>query len=232
MPHKLTKRQKLQKTLLDATKQYPLPEAIALVKQCALKKFDESVDLAIKLGVDPRKADQMIRGSCELPHGTGKTVRVLAIAKGEKAAEAKAAGADQVGAEDVIEKIQGGWLDFDRVVATPDMMGQIGKIGKILGPRGLMPNPKTGTVTLEVGKVITRIKAGQVEFRVDKAGIVHVPVGRASFEPKKIEENVQTLVDTIKRMRPATAKGVYIKGVTLASTMGPGVALDAQALLD
>jgi len=230
MARKLSKRQKEQRRVVAPGESHSLPEAIELLKKTASSKFDESVDVAIKLGVDPRKADQMIRGSCELPHGTGKSVRVLAIAKGEKAAEATEAGADHVGAEDVIEKIQGGWLEFDRVVATPDMMGQVGKVGKILGPRGLMPNPKVGTVTMDVGRVVSQIKAGQVEFRVDKAGILHVPVGRASFEPAKLEENVKALLETVKRLRPASAKGMYLKGMTLNSTMGPGIHLDAQSM--
>ena len=225
---KLSKRQKAAKTLIDREKKYTVPEAVGIVKKAATTKFDESVDLALKLGVDPRKADQMIRGSCNLPHGTGKTVRVLVLAKGAKAKEAEAAGADYAGAEELIEKIQGGWLEFDRVVATPDMMGHVGKIGKILGPRGLMPNPKVGTVTQDVGKIVSTIKAGQVEFRVDKAGIVHVPVGKASFDENKLADNVNALLDTIKRMKPATAKGVYLKNVTISSTMGPGVPLETS----
>jgi large subunit ribosomal protein L1 len=228
---KLSKRSKSWQGLVEPDRKYTLKEAVALAKQSASVKFDESVDVALNLGVDPRKADQMIRGSVELPHGTGKTVRVLAIAKGAKAAEAAAAGADHVGAEDMIEKIQGGWMEFDRVVATPDMMGQVGKIGKILGPRGLMPNPKVGTVTTEVGKVVTSIKAGQVEFRVDKAGILHVPVGRASFAEHKLEENIANLVDTVRRMRPSSAKGTYLKGITVSTTMGPGISLDTTSFL-
>lgn len=229
---KLSKSQKSAREILEAGKRYPLNEAIGLVKKLASSKFDESVDVALNLGVDPRKADQMIRGSCELPHGTGKTVRVLVIAKGEKAAEAERAGADHVGAEEIITKIQQeGWLEFDRVVATPDMMAQVGKIGKILGPRGLMPNPKVGTVTQDVEKVVTKIKAGLVEFRVDKEGTLHVPCGRASFEEEKLAENISTLVDTVKRMRPASAKGTYMKGLTVSSTMGPGVPIDHIALV-
>jgi large subunit ribosomal protein L1 len=221
------KRLKDTRKGLEPGKRFQLDEAVKLVKQTAKVKFDESVDIAMKLGVDPRKADQMIRGSCELPHGTGKAVRVAVFAKGDKAKEAEEAGADIVGAEDLVEKIQEeGWLEFDRVVATPDMMGQVGKIGKILGPRGLMPNPKVGTVTTDVGKVVRTIKAGQVEFRVDKAGIVHVPCGRASFDEAKLLENITTIIDTVKRMRPSSAKGTYMKGVTLSTTMGPGVQLD------
>ena len=223
---KPTKRQKSARELIDREKRYALGEAIDLLKQCAAPKFDESVDMAIRLGVDPRKADQMIRGFCELPHGTGKSVRVLVLATGEKLAEAKDAGADHYGGEELVEKIQGGWLEFDRVVATPDMMAQVGKVGKILGPRGLMPNPKVGTVTFDVKKVVSTIKAGQVEFRVDKAGVLHVPVGRMSFDNKKLEENVQALVDTVRRMRPASSKGTYMMGITLSPTMGPGISLD------
>jgi len=227
-----SKRQKAWVEYFDTDKHYAVKEAVALVKKAATAKFDESVDIAFNLGIDPRKADQMIRGTVELPHGTGKSVRVLVIAKGAKATEATEAGADFVGAEDMIEKITGGWMDFERVVATPDMMGQVGKIGKILGPRGLMPNPKVGTVTMEVAKTVRSIKAGQVEFRVDKAGILHVPVGRASFEDQMLEENIVNLVDTIKRLRPATAKGTYVKSITLASTMGPGISLDTTSFLN
>lgn len=223
---KATRRGKATKGLIEPGKRYELGEAIDILKKTAAAKFDESVDMAIRLGVDPRKADQMIRGFCELPHGTGKSVRVLVVAKGEKLTEAKDAGADHYGGEEIIEKIKGGWLDFDRMVATPDMMAQVGKVGKILGPRGLMPNPKVGTVTFDIGKVVTTIKAGQVEFRVDKSGILHVPVGRMSFDNKKLEENVQALVDTVKRMRPASTKGTYMKGITINATMGPGVPLD------
>jgi large subunit ribosomal protein L1 len=227
---KLSKRRKASRELLEPGKRYPLAEAIDILKKSQPPKFDESVDMAIRLGVDPRKADQMIRGSCELPHGTGKNVRVLVVAKGDKLTEAKEAGADYYGGEEMIEKIQGGWLDFDRVVATPDMMAQVGKVGKVLGPRGLMPNPKVGTVTFEIKQVVTGIKAGQVEFRVDKAGILHVPVGRMSFENKKIEENVMVLVDTVKRMRPSSTKGTYMKGMTLNGTMGLGVPLDVVSI--
>jgi large subunit ribosomal protein L1 len=227
---KLTKRQKAAKAIIEREKKYDIPEAVELVKKCAASKFDESVDIAIRLGVDPRKSDQMVRGSCAMPHGTGRKVRVLVIAKGAKAKEAEQAGADFVGAEDMIEKIAGGWLDFDRVVATPDMMGQVGKVAKVLGPRGLMPNPKAGTVTQDVTKVLANIKAGQVEFRVDKAGILHVPVGRASFEQNKLVENIATLLDVVKRMKPSSAKGVYLKTGTLSSTMGPPVPLDPGAM--
>lgn len=223
---KTTKRGKTAKELIEPDKRYELGEAIDILKKTAAAKFDESVDIAIRLGVDPRKADQMIRGFCELPHGTGKSVRVLVVAKGDKLTEAKDAGADIYGGEEIIKKIQGGWLDFDRMVATPDMMALVGKVGRILGPRGLMPNPKVGTVTFDIGKVVTTIKAGQVEFRVDKSGILHVPVGRMSFDNKKLEENTKALVGTVMRMRPASTKGTYMKGITINATMGPGVRLD------
>ncbi len=220
------KKYRKVRELIDTTKKYLLDEAIEKVLATHYANFDESVDMAINLGVDPRKADQNIRGSVVLPHGTGKTVRVLAIAKGEKAKEAQEAGADYVGAEDVIEKIKEGWLDFDKVVATPDMMGQVGKIGRILGPRGLMPNAKTGTVTFDIGKAVKDIKGGKVDFRVDRAGVVHIPIGRVSFGPEKIKDNFAAVAETILRMKPASAKGTYVKGVALSSTMGPGVRLD------
>lgn len=227
---KLTKRQKVAKTLIEREKKYEIPDAVDIVKKCATVKFDESVDIAIRLGVDPRKSDQMVRGSVAMPHGTGRKVRVLVLAKGAKAKEAEQAGADIVGAEDLIEKIAGGWLEFDRVVATPDMMAQVGKVAKVLGPRGLMPNPKAGTVTQDVAKVLASIKAGQVEFRVDKAGILHVPVGRASFDKAKLVDNITTLLEVVKRMKPSSAKGVYLKTGTLSSTMGPPVPLDPGAM--
>jgi len=227
----VSKRQKTARALFEREKRYGVEEAVAIVKKAATAKFDESVDIAIRLGVDPRKSDQMVRGSCAMPHGTGRNVRVLVLAKGAKAKEAEQAGADMVGAEDMIEKISGGWLDFDRVVATPDMMGQVGKVAKILGPRGLMPNPKAGTVTQDLAKVIANIKAGQVEFRVDKAGILHVPVGRASFDQQKLVENISTLLEVVKRAKPSSAKGVYLKTATLSTTMGPGVPLDPVAMM-
>lgn len=227
----VSKRQKTAKALFEREKRYEIEEAVAIVKKAATAKFDESVDIAIRLGVDPRKSDQMVRGSCAMPHGTGRKVRVLVLAKGAKAKEAEQAGADLIGAEDMIEKITGGWLDFDRVVATPDMMGQVGKVAKILGPRGLMPNPKAGTVTQDLAKVIANIKAGQVEFRVDKAGILHVPVGRASFDQNALVENISTLLEVVKRAKPSSAKGVYLKTATLSTTMGPGVPLDPVAMM-
>ncbi len=224
------KKYKKAKELVDTTKKYQLDEAIDTVLKTHYAKFDESVDIAINLGVDPRKADQNIRGSVNLPHGTGRTVRVLAFAKGEKAKEAQEAGADYVGAEELIEKIKEGWLDFDKVVATPDMMGQVGKIGRILGPRGLMPNAKTGTVTFDIGKAVKDIKGGKVDFRVDRAGVVHMPIGRVSFGPEKLKENFSAVAETILRMKPASAKGTYVKGVALSTTMGPGIKLDPSEL--
>ena len=228
---KKSKRMRAWAESVDRSQAMPLKDAVETVKKTSGAKFDESVDIALRLGVDPRKADQMVRGTCALPHGTGKMVRVLALAKGAKATEAEEAGADIVGGEEIVEKIKGGWLEFDRVVATPDMMGQVGKVGKILGPRGLMPNPKSGTVSMDIGAAVKSIKAGQVAFRVDKAGIVHVPVGRASFEPEKLEENITVLVETVKRMRPSTIKGVYLRGITLNTTMGPGIRLDPQSFI-
>ncbi len=224
------KKYRKVKELVDTTKKYQLDEAIDTVLKTHYAKFDESVDIAINLGVDPRKADQNIRGSVNLPHGTGRTVRVLAFAKGEKAKEAQEAGADYVGAEELIEKIKEGWLDFDKVVATPDMMGQVGKIGRILGPRGLMPNAKTGTVTFDIGKAVKDIKGGKVDFRVDRAGVVHMPIGRVSFGPEKLKENFSAVAETILRMKPASAKGTYVKGVALSTTMGPGIKLDPSEL--
>ncbi len=210
----------------DKHQPLPLTEAIALVKRMATSKMDESIDVAMRLGIDPRHADQQVRGTVILPHGTGRTVRVLVFAKGEHAKEAQEAGADFVGAEDLVEKIQGGWLDFDRVVATPEMMGQVGRLGRVLGPRGLMPNPKLGTVTFEVGRVVGEIKAGKVDFRAEKAGIVHSSVGRASMEEKQLEENVAAFVETIFRLKPSAAKGRYLKSMFISPTMGPGVRVD------
>jgi large subunit ribosomal protein L1 len=205
---------------------YPLQDAITLLQETSYVKFDETVDVAIRLGVDPRKADQMVRGTVLLPHGTGKSVKVLVFAKGEKEKEARDAGADYVGAEDLVEKIQNGWLEFDKTVATPDLMGLVGKIGKILGPRGLMPNPKLGTVTFNVRESIEDLKKGKVEFRTDKAGIVHVPVGKRSFDVQKLSENILALMDTIIRMKPSASKGVYLKNIVLSSTMGLGIKVD------
>lgn len=211
---------------VDRNQRYQLEDSLKLVKETARAKFDETVDLAIRLGVDPRQADQNIRGTVALPHGMGKTVRVLAFAKGEKEREAQEAGADFIGSDELIKKISEGWLDFDKAVATPDMMAAVGRIGKILGPRGLMPNPKTGTVSLDIGKAVREIKAGKLEFRVDKAGIVHVPVGRASFSADQLIDNARMVLQTVLRAKPASAKGNYIKGVTVATTMGPGIKID------
>jgi large subunit ribosomal protein L1 len=215
------------RNLLDRTKRYELTEALSLVKKIHPASFDETVEVAVRLGVDPRHADQMVRGSVVMPHGVGKVPRVAVFAKGEKDKEALEAGADYVGAEDLVAKIQQeGWLEFDRAVATPDMMGLVGRLGKILGPRGLMPNPKSGTVTFDVGRVVREIKAGKVEFRVDKAGIIHAPVGRVSFADDALVENARALIDALIRMKPASSKGQYIKGVAVSSTMGPGVKVD------
>jgi large subunit ribosomal protein L1 len=211
---------------LNLAVEYPLEEAIGLAKESVFAKFDETVDLAINLGVDPRKSDQMVRGTVVLPHGTGKTARVLVFAKGEKEREAREAGADFVGAEDLVEKIQQGWLDFDKAVATPDVMGLVGKLGKILGPRGLMPNPKLGTVTFDIARAVKEIKGGKVEYRVEKAGIVHVPIGKASFDKEKLVENALAVLKSVIRAKPATSKGRYLKKITVSSTMGPGIKVD------
>jgi len=214
------------KSKVEAGKRYSLQESVALVVGAARAKFDETVDAAIRLGVNPAHADQMVRGSVVLPHGLGKSVRVLAFAKGEKEKEALDAGADYAGADDIIEKIKTGWLDFDRVVATPDMMGSVGKLGKILGPRGLMPNPKVGTVTFDVATAVRELKAGKVEFRVEKAGIVHSPVGKVSFGDDKLRDNVLALLDAVIKLKPSSSKGTYVRGISLSSTMGPGVKVD------
>jgi large subunit ribosomal protein L1 len=211
---------------VDRSKRYELEEGVKALLETPYAKFDEGVDLAIRLGVDPKKPDQMVRGTVILPNGIGKKVRVLVFAKGQKEKEAQDAGADYVGAEDLVEKIGQGWLDFDKAIATPDMMGTVSKLGKILGPRGLMPNPKVGTVTFDVGKAVKEIKAGKVEFRVEKAGIVHVPVGKASFGFDRLLENVKALLEVILRVKPPTSKGVYLRSITLSSTMGPGVKID------
>ena len=215
---------------VDRNRKCNLQEGVQLVKETARAKFDETVELAVWLGVDPRQADQNVRGAVVLPHGTGKTVRVLAFAKGEKEKEAQGAGADVVGGEDLIKKIREGWLDFDKVVATPDMMASVGKIGKILGPRGLMPNPKVGTVTAEIGRAVREIKAGKLEFRVDKAGIIHLPIGKVSFNQDRLFENASAVLATLVRSKPASAKGNYIRGVALCTTMGPGIKVDPSQL--
>lgn len=215
---------------VDSSKQYTLSEAIDIVKGNATAKFDESVDIAIRLGVDPRKADQLVRGTVSLPHGIGKTVRVLVVARGPKQQEALEAGADVVGFEDVIERIKGGWTDTDVVIATPDVMGELGKLGKILGPRGLMPNPKSGTVTMDVATAVQEVKAGKIEYRVDRSGIVHASIGKASFEAGKLLDNIQTFMGSIMRSKPQSSKGKYVRGITLSSTMGPGVPVVEQAM--
>ncbi len=208
-----------------------LGAAMELVKQNSQAKFDETIEMSARLGVDPRHADQQVRGTVVLPHGTGKQVRVVVVAKGEKQKEAEEAGADFVGAEDMVEKIQGGWLEFDTMVATPDMMGQVGKLGRVLGPRGLMPNPKSGTVTFDVAKAINDVKAGRIEFRVDKGGNLHVPLGKGSFEAQKLTENCEAFLREIVRLKPAAAKGSYVRSLTVSSTMGPGVRLDVGPVL-
>lgn len=215
---------------IDQTRQYEIKEAIDLVKQLKHSKYDETVDLAVNLGVDPKKSDQMIRGSVALPHGLGKQVRVVVFAKGEKAIEARDAGAEFVGAEDLMEKIQGGWLEFDKVVATPDMMGMVGKLGKVLGPRGLMPNPKSGTVTFEVAKAVRDITAGRADFRTEKAGIVHVSIGKVSFESEKLVENARTVILSLERAKPSTSKGKYLKKISVSSTMGVGIPVNVSSI--
>ncbi|MCO6431833.1 MAG: 50S ribosomal protein L1 [Deltaproteobacteria bacterium] len=227
---KQTKRYKAAKQKINKAKLYPLEEACELVASIASAKFDETIDIAVNLGVDARKSEQSVRGSVALPHGLGKTVRVAVFAKGEKAKEAEEAGADIVGSEDLAEKIKGGFFDFDSVVATPDMMVQVGKIGKVLGPRGLMPSPKVGTVTFDVGAVVRSIKAGRAEFKVDKAGILHAAVGKASLGGKKLAENVSAFIQAVNKAKPNTSKGVYLQSGYLASTMGPSVALDVSPL--
>lgn len=217
---------------VDRDKYYGALEAIELAQKVAYAKFDETVDVSIKLGVDPRHADQMVRGSVVLPHGTGKTVRILAFAKGEKAKEAEAAGADVVGDSDLVAKVEGGWLDFDSVVATPDMMAQVGKLGRVLGPRGLMPNPKIGTVTNDMAGIVKQLKSGMVEFRVEKAGIVHCIIGKKSFDSSKLLDNLKALMDTIIKAKPASSKGVYVRSVAVSTTMGPGIKLDTALLLE
>ena len=216
--------------LIERSKAYSVTEAVELVKKTSTTKFDASVEVAFRLGVDPKKADQQLRGAVVLPNGTGKTQRVLVFAKGEKAKEAEAAGADYVGDTEYINKISGGWFEFDVIVATPDMMGEVGKLGRTLGPKGLMPNPKTGTVTFDVAKAVNEIKAGKVEYRVDKAGNVHVPIGKVSFEDNKIVENFNTIFNTMVRIKPAAAKGTYMKNVAITSTMGPSVKIDASTV--
>lgn len=211
---------------VDITKKYPLQDGLSLLVETKSAKFDETVEVALRLGIDPKQSDQQVRGSTLLPHGLGKTVRVLVFAQGEKAKDAQEAGADFVGGQDLAEKIEGGWLDFDQVVATPDMMGVVGKLGKVLGPRGLMPNPKTGTVTADVGRAVLECKKGKVEFKNDKGGILHAPIGKVSFGAEKIRDNLMALVESVWRLKPSSSKGAFLRSVTLANTMGPGVELD------
>ena len=223
------KKYKQKAAVIDADTFYDMNTALEMAKNASYVKFDESVDVAINLGVDPRHAEQMVRGAVVMPAGLGKTVRVVVFAEGEKAQEARDAGADEVGSKDLVEKIKGGWLDFDKAIATPDQMRYVGPIGRVLGPRGLMPNPKVGTVTMDVGRAVSEAKAGRVEFRVDKAGIVHCPIGRRSFEPAQLLENFVALMDNIVRQRPASAKGRYIQAITVSTTMGPGVKMDVAS---
>jgi large subunit ribosomal protein L1 len=217
--------------LVDRTVAYPPADAVDLVKQTSTVKFDPSVEAHVRLGVDPRHADQMVRGTVVLPHGTGRVVRVAVFAQGDKAQEALRIGADEVGAEDLVKRVEAGWLEFDVALATPDMMGQVGRLGRILGRRGLMPNPKAGTITFDLERAIREVKAGRVEFRVDKGGIIHVPFGKASFESRQLVENLATLLDAINRAKPSGAKGQYLRGLTIASTMGPGVRVDIPGVL-
>jgi large subunit ribosomal protein L1 len=226
----VSKRYDAAASKIERERHYTVEEAIEVVKQIPSAKFDESVDLSFRLGVDPKHADQMVRGAVVLPHGRGRTVRVAVFAKGEKEREAREAGADVVGAEDLVERIQGGWMEFDTAVATPDLMGQVGRLGKVLGPRGLMPNPKLGTVTFDVGRAVREAKAGKVEFRVDKAGNVHVSVGRRSFGPEQLAANAMTVIESIMRAKPAASKGTYLLSLTVSTTMGPGIQLDAQRI--
>jgi len=220
------RKRKAALTQVDRQKRYVLADACALLKQTSFAKFEESVDIAVRLGVNPRHADQMVRGALVLPHGIGKAKRVLVFAKAEKALEAEQAGADIVGADDLIKRVTDGFLDFDTVIATPDMMGQVGRLGRVLGPRGLMPNPKVGTVTQDVTKAVKEAKAGKIEFRVEKAGIVHCPVGKKSFEPEKLADNVKALMDALMKAKPSTAKGAYVRSITLSTTMGPGIMVE------
>lgn len=224
----LTKKRKASIAKFDANRAYSVAEATKIVKDITTTKFDASVDLAIRLGVDPRKANQMVRGTVTLPHGTGKTVRVLALVTPDKEAEAKAAGADYVGLDEFIEKIKGGWTDIDVIITMPSVMGKVGALGRVLGPRGLMPNPKTGTVTMDIGKAVQDSKGGKIDFKVDKAGIIHAAVGKVSFDAAKLAENANELLQTVLKLKPSSAKGTYVKSVTMSSTMSPGVAIDAK----
>lgn len=225
-----SKRFKAVAVKVEANKEYTIDEAVAKVKETATAKFVESVDIAVRLGVDPKKADQAVRGTVALPHGIGREVRVLVLTKPPKDEEAKAAGADHAGLAEYIQKIQGGWADIDVIIASPDVMGEVGKLGKVLGPRGLMPNPKSGTVTPDVAKAVKEVKAGKIEFRVDKAGIVHATIGKANFESKQLVDNIHAFLNTVVRLKPPSAKGTYVKSIALSSTMGPGVKIDRAQL--
>jgi large subunit ribosomal protein L1 len=226
---RISKNRKTALSKFDQEKTYSVADASKIVKDITTVKFDSSVDMAIRLGVDPRKANQMVRGTVSLPHGTGKTVRVLALVPAEKEAEAKAAGADYVGLDEYIEKIKGGWTDIDVIITVPQVMGKLGALGRVLGPRGLMPNPKTGTVTMEIGKAVTESKGGKIDFKVDKAGIIHASVGKVSFDAAKIEENANELLNTIVKLKPSSAKGSYVRSVCMSSTMSPGIAIDTKS---
>ena len=226
----LTKNQKAYAGKVDFEKTYTLAEASALVKECASVKFDETVDIAVRLGVDPRKANQMVRGTVSLPHGSGKTVRVLVLCNPDKEQDAKDAGADFVGLDEYIDKIKGGWTDIDVIITTPQVMGKVGALGRVLGPRGLMPNPKSGTVTMDVGKAVQDVKAGKIDFKVDKYGIIHASVGKVSFDAKKLEENAAEVLTTLMRLKPASAKGAYMESISLSSTMGPGILVDQKSV--
>jgi len=226
----LTKKRKAVISKVDQEKSYPLTDAVRIVKEISTTKFDSSVDLAVRLGVDPRKANQMVRGIVSLPHGTGKTVRVLVLCTPDKEEEAKAAGADFVGLDDYIEKIKGGWTDVDVIITMPAIMAKVGALGRVLGPRGLMPNPKTGTVTVDVGKAVQEVKAGKIDFKVDKTGIVHAAIGKVSFSPENLNENARELLQTIMKLKPTSAKGTYVRSVYLSSTMSPSVAVDPKSI--
>ncbi len=227
---RLTKNRKVANEKLEVGKEYSLQDASALVKEISSAKFDEAIDLDIRLGVDPKKADQMIRGAVTLPHGTGKDIRVLVLCTPDKEQEAKDAGAEHVGLDEFIKKIEGGWTDIDVIITMPTVMAKVGKLGRVLGPRGLMPNPKSGTVTLEVGKAVTEVKAGKIDFKVDKTGIIHASVAKASFTAEKIRENAEEVINTISKMKPASAKGTYFKSISMSSTMGPGIRLDKSSI--
>jgi len=227
---KLTRNQKFALEKVDRTKQYTLSEAAKLVKEITRTKFDASVDLDVRLGIDPRKSNQMVRGVVSLPHGTGKQVRVLVLCTSDKEAEAKEAGADFVGLDEYVEKIKGGWTDVDVIITMPSVMGKIGQLGKILGPRGLMPNPKNGTVTMDIGKAVKEVKQGKIDFKVDKSGIIHASIGKVSFEPSKIVDNAREFISTVNKLKPAAAKGTYIKSIFLSSTMSPGIKIDPKSL--